>query len=241
MDVVFIKVNTTGTSMYQDKICEIGIVKKSYNSITEYSTLVNPMMQIPEAATSLHGITNEMVADAPIFKDIADEVKSFIGNAAISGYNSNKFDLPILMEEYNRLNIVYPPVGTTYIDTLIAYRKVNKSDLYAVYKSFFGQQIERYNAVSDAHYTMHILDEMINQKLLPENPIDLEKVIDTRKKADLCGYLRYDHNNKLTFAFGEYDKKPISEKRTYAEWMLKKNFPADTKQLIYNELKNTQL
>ncbi|MCK9618348.1 MAG: 3'-5' exonuclease [Lentimicrobiaceae bacterium] len=249
--IVFLDLETTGINVTTDRIVEISIIKVNINNSTETRTqLINPTIPIPKVVTAIHGISNEDVKDCPTFAEVAHSFAQFIGNADLAGYNSIKFDIPLLMEEFLRVNVDFDMKGRRIVDVQNIFHKMEQRTLSAAYKFYCGKTIENaHRAEADAMATYEILKsqlDMYEGKSFIDSRTKKEQLIinDVKalhdfsyysKSADLIGHIIYDNDIEI-FNFGKHKGKPVSEvfktEPAYYDWMMKAEFPLYTKKVI---------
>ena len=161
--IAFIDLETTGINIGTDKIVEIAIIKILPDGSKQVKRkLINPQMPIPPSATDVHGITNEIVKDAPTFKQVANEVKQFIDNCDMGGYNSNRFDVPMLIEEFSRAGMDFSIEGRKMVDVQKVFHMMEQRTLSAAYKFYCGKNLEgAHRAEIDATATRESLEAQV--------------------------------------------------------------------------------
>ncbi|HLR38665.1 MAG TPA: 3'-5' exonuclease [Chitinophagaceae bacterium] len=243
--LVFFDLETTGTNIAKDRIVEIAIVKLTPDGETETKTKrINPGMPIPEEAASIHGIHDEDVKDCPAFKDVANEIKQFIGDADLAGYNSDRFDVPLLMEEFLRVGLDLGMENRKKIDVQTIFHKMEKRTLGAAYQFYCNKSLENaHSADADAIATFEVLKAQINYYEELKN--DVEGLSKFTKRGDFV-----DNGRRIVlkkgvevFNFGKFKGKPVRDvlqkEPQYYDWIMRSDFLLDTKQKlskIYNEM-----
>ncbi|MBR5783878.1 MAG: 3'-5' exonuclease [Bacteroidales bacterium] len=250
--LIFFDLETTGVQVGQDRIIEICLFKVAVSGETTVMThRVNPGMPIPPQSTEIHGITDEMVKDKPLFKDLAPEIANFIGDADLAGYNSNKFDVPLLVEEFLRVGVNFEIKTRRLIDVQNIFHKMEPRTLKAAYMFYCGKNLDNaHSAEADTRATYEILLAQIEryngvQYEDKDGNISCPIVNDVRKLqefstnhqwADLAGHLGYDKNGREIFNFGKFKGRVVEEvfeiEPVYYEWMMKADFPRSTKKVI---------
>jgi DNA polymerase-3 subunit epsilon len=235
----------TGLSVTKDRIVEIAIVKIAPDgSRTEYLKRVNPERPIPKEVSEIHGIYDEDIKDAPTFKEILPELEAFLGDADFAGYNSNKFDLPMLSEELIRAGSSFDLSTKQHIDVQNIFHKMEQRTLIAAYKFYCEKNLENaHSAMADANATWEVLDAQIEHYEELNNDVeflaDFSRYGDT-KRLDFAGRLAYNENNEAIYNFGKHKGKTIEEvmkqEPGYFGWMLDADFPLYTKQCLRNEI-----
>ncbi|MBY0347741.1 MAG: 3'-5' exonuclease [Hydrotalea flava] len=245
--VATIDLETTGINIGTDKIVEIAIVKIMPDGTRQVKRkLINPGMPIPKGASDVHGITDEMVKNAPTFKQVANEIKQFIGNADLCGYNSNRFDIPMLIEEFSRSGLDFSIEGRKFIDVQKIFHLKEQRTLSAAYKFYCNKQLDgAHGAEVDAMATWEILEAQV------ERYPDIGKTTDELAKFsgedDMVDFARrfIKVNGVEVFNFGKHKGKPVTqvlkEEPQYYDWMMKGDFPMNTKQKFTEILNRTYL
>ncbi|MGN6264395.1 MAG: exonuclease domain-containing protein [Ginsengibacter sp.] len=236
--LVFIDLETTGTNIAIDRIIEIAMVKilPDKTRVVKHK-LINPQIPIPKSSTDIHGITDEKVKDAPTFKEVANELKQFIDNADLSGYNSNRFDIPLLMEEFLRAGISIDMVKRRLLDVQTIFHMMEKRTLAAAYKFYCEKELtDAHSAEADACATWEILEAQL------ERYAHLGETLDTvlqftgeEKFVDFARRFIMD-NDVEVFNFGKHKGRSVAQvlkaEPQYYDWMMKGDFPLHTKQKL---------
>ena len=225
--LVFFDLETTGTNINSDRIVEICYLKVYPNgNETSKAMRINPEMHIPEASTAIHGIHDEDVADCPTFKQVAKEIANDIEGADIAGFNSNRFDVPVLVEEFLRAGIDIDLTKRKFIDVQVIYHKLEQRTLSAAYKFYCGKNLEdAHTAEADTRATYEVLKAQLDR--YPET---------LQNDVDFAGRIIYDDNNVEVFNFGKYKGIPVAEvlKRDmgYYGWIMNGDFTLNTKNVL---------
>ena len=246
--IIFFDLETTGIDIARDRIVEISMLKIFPNGNKESKTwLVNPEMIIPESSIAIHGITNEKVANEPTFKEIVLEINSLIEGCDFAGFNSNRFDIPILAEEMLRSDIEFSMEGRVAIDVQTIFHKMEQRNLSAAYKFYCNKSLENaHSAEADTLATYEVLLGQIEKYEELENDVKfLSEFSSHRGRADFAGFILYDQDNDEIFSFGKYKGKKVtdilSKDAGYYGWILNADFPLYTKQVLKNiKLRMTQ-
>jgi DNA polymerase-3 subunit epsilon len=237
--IVFFDLETTGLDISTTRIVQIACIKINLDGTTEEKKmLINPSISIPKEATEVHGISDEMVKDAPYFSQISKSLYSFFRGCDIGGYNSDVYDLPLLCEEFNRLSILFLDWEYNLVDVLKFERALNPNKLSDVYKRYTGKDMEgSHDAMNDTKATIEILFRQIDGKeeITPEE-IDNFCQGD-KKRFDIAGKTYIDKQGIVCWSFGKNILKPVLEDRAYLEWVLKNEFPSETKYKLRQLLK----
>ena len=237
--IAFIDLETTGVNLSSDRIVEIAIIKlMPDNTRSVKRKLLNPEMAIPKQSSDIHGITDDMVKDAPTFKQSGNEIKQFLDNCDLGGYNSNRFDIPILMEEFLRAGMDVDLSNRKMIDVQHIFYSMEPRTLSAAYK-FYCQKdlINAHSAEADISATIDVLMSQMSRYQNLGNTIDsILGVIGEEKIVDYARRFSYDSNGVEVFNFGKYKGKSVSEvlksEPQYYDWMMKGDFPLHTKQKL---------
>jgi len=238
--IVFFDLETTGTNINSDRIVEICYLKIYPNGNEEAKTLrINPEMHIPETSTAIHGITDEDVKDCPTFKQVAQNIAKDIEGCDIAGFNSNRFDVPVLAEEFLRANVNIDFSKRKFIDVQVIYHKLEQRTLSAAYKFYCDKNLEdAHSAEGDTRATYEVLKAQLDKYPdVLENNIDfLSNYSSFTHNVDFAGRIIYNDKNVETFNFGKYKGMPVREvlKRDpgYYSWILQGDFTLNTKQML---------
>lgn len=245
--IAFIDLETTGINISTDKIVEIAIVKIAIDgSKIVKRKLINPQMPIPAASSVIHGITNEMVKDAPTFKQAANEIKQFIENCDLAGYNSNRFDIPMLIEEFLRAGLEFNVDDKKLLDVQKVFHMMEQRTLGAAYKFYCNKQLENaHSAEVDATATWEILEAQVERYAQIGKTV--ESIVKFTGEDDIVDFARrfVKENGVEIFNFGKHKGKPVTqvlkEEPQYYDWMMKGDFPMNTKQKLTEILNRTLL
>lgn len=237
--IIFFDLETTGIDVVKDRIVEISLVKVMPDGTEEIKTRrINPGMPIPEESTKIHGISDEDVKDCPMFKTVAKSLAQYIEGCDLAGYNSNKFDIPMLMEEFLRANIDIDLKKRRCIDVQNIYHKMEQRTLSAAYKFYCEQDLENaHSAEADTLATYEILKKQLERYPEMENDVDyLSKFSERIPTADYAGRVAYDPAGAEIFNFGKYKGRKVTEifktDPGYYSWMMNGDFPEYTKKVI---------
>ena len=249
--LVFLDLETTGVQVGKDRIVEICLLRVNVDNTYDVKTkLVNPEIMIPQEVSEIHGITNEKVANEPTFAQLANELNQFIGNADLAGYNSNKFDVPLLVEEFLRAGIDFELKNRRLIDVQNIFHKMEPRTLKAAYAFYCGSKLENaHSAEADTMATYQVFlaqleryqgvdyedkDGKVSQPIVNDIKA-LHEFTFNSNWVDLVGHIAYK-NQKETFNFGKYKGQSVSEvferEPSYYDWMMKADFPLSTKKVI---------
>jgi DNA polymerase-3 subunit epsilon len=236
--ICFIDLETTGINISLDRIVEIAIVKIGLDGTKQVKRrLVNPEMPIPKASSDVHGITDEMVKDAPSFKVLANEIKQFMEGSDIGGYNSNRFDVPILNEEFLRAGIQVDMESRKLLDVQKVFHMMEQRTLSAAYQFYCHKTLQdAHTAEADATATWEILEAQILKYPQIGNTVDsIVKFTGEDEIIDFARRLIYE-NGVPVFNFGKHKGKPVTqvlkEEPQYYDWMMKGDFALHTKQKL---------
>ena len=250
--LAFLDLETTGIKVATDRIVEICILREQSDGTVKVIThRVNPEMPIPPEVTAIHGISDEDVKDAPTFRQLAPGLNHFLENCDLAGYNSNHFDIPLLVEEFLRVGLDFEMKGRRLIDVQNIYHKMEPRNLAAAYKFYCQHElVNAHSAEADTRATYQILKAQLDRyaevvtrdrKGNEIRPIvnDVKALSDfsyTNKSVDLVGHIIYNEKNQEIFNFGKHKGKPVSQvfrdEPSYYDWMMKSEFPLSTKKVI---------
>lgn len=235
----------TGLNITSDRIVEIAIIRIDPDGKKmTYERRINPEMEISKEATEVHGISNEDVANAPKLKDVVSEVIDFIKGCDLAGFNSNKFDLPMLAEELLRVGSDYDLSQVKHIDVQNIFHKMEQRTLSAAYQFYCDKSLENAHAAfADAEATWEVLDAQVARYSELENNVDFLATFSLYgdvKRADFAGRLAFDKNGEVTYNFGKHKGKSVAqvakEEPGYYGWMMDADFPLYTKQQLKAEM-----
>lgn len=242
--IVFFDLETTGINIAKDRIVEISMLKVYPNGNKESKTwLVNPVIEIPKEASDIHGITNEKVANEPIFNELALEVNEMIKGCDLAGFNSNRFDIPLLAEEMLRAEVDFDMNDRVAIDVQVIYHKKEERTLSAGYKFYCGEDMKNaHSAEADTNATYEILKAQLDKYDDLENNIQfLNKYSTFKKRADFAGFIMFNDDDEEIFTFGKYKGDKVSDvlkkDKGYFSWIQNADFPLYTKKVM-EEIKN---
>ncbi len=251
--IVFFDLEATGLTIGLDRIVEICLLKVSVDNSTEIRTWkINPEMPIPDKVSKLHGIYDKDVVGCPTMKDIGPQIMQFIGNADLAGYNSNKFDVPMLVEELLRAELDFDLKNRKLVDVQNIFHVMEPRNLTAAYKFYCGKPLENaHTAEADTTATYEIfkaqLERYENTELVDDKGVAYKPVVNNiaklseispmkNKFVDLAGRLTYNEKGQEVFNFGKHKDKPVVEifekEPSYYNWMMNGDFPLYTKRIL---------
>lgn len=238
--IVFFDLETTGINIAKDRIVEISVLKVFPNGKEEQKTIrVNPEMPIPKEASSIHGIYDEDVKDCPVFKEVAKELAHYIEGCDLGGYNSNRFDIPLLAEEFLRAGVDFDMRKRKFVDVQTIFHKLEQRTLSAAYRFYCDKSLEdAHTAAADTMATYEVLKAQLDRysdRL--ENSIEfLSKFSTQNSNADFAGFIIYNEQGVEVFNFGKNKGIPVlqvlKEQPGYYSWMLNSEFPLYTKKIL---------
>lgn len=243
--LAILDIEATGLNITTDRIVEIAIVKVlPTGEEEEFVRRVNPQVQMTDEVIAIHGITNEDVKDEPTFKEILPELEAFLGNADFAGFNSNKFDLPLLAEELLRAESTIDLSIRKHVDVQNIFHKMEQRTLVAAYKFYCNKNLENaHSAMADAKATWEVLDAQIGR--YEELQSDMEFLTTFSRygditRLDFAGRLAYNKYGEAIYNFGKHKGKTIKavadSEPGYYGWMIDADFPLYTKQCLKNEM-----
>ncbi len=237
--LVFFDLETTGVDTAKDRIVEISMVKVMPDGEEIVRTrLINPQMHIPEDATAIHGITDEDVKDQPTFAQIAKSLYKFIEGCDFGGFNSNRFDLPMLVEEFLRAGVDVDFKSRKFIDVQNIFHKMEQRTLVAAYKFYCDKDLtDAHSAEADTRATYEVLKAQLDRYAELQNDVTVLAEFSARgETADYAGRIGYNEKGEEVFNFGKYKGVKVSEvfqrEPSYYDWMMKGDFPLYTKKVI---------
>lgn len=254
---------TTGVNVATDRIVEICIIKSYPDGSEETKTLrINPEKPIPLESSLIHGIYDEDVANAPTFKMVAQEVADFIGDADLGGFNSNKFDIPLLMEEFCRANVAFDIECRFFVDVQNIFHQMEQRTLKAAYKFYCDKDlINAHSAEADVRATLEVLKAQVERykgkewedksgkvSIPVQNDIEaLHVFTNLNRNVDFAGRMVYNKEGQEVFSFGKHKGKTVEEvfkiEPSYYAWMMRGDFAIHTKnclEKIWNRCRTTQ-
>lgn len=242
--IAFFDLETTGLNISKDKIIEISILKVfPDNSEKIFTQRINPVISIPEESTAIHGITNEDVSNSPTFSEVAEQIKDFIGEADLAGYNSNRFDIPFLLEELLNHKVELNMEGRRYIDVQTIFHKMEQRTLSAAYKFYCDKEIvNAHSAEADTIATYEVLKAQLDRYPEVENDMDFLfefTQVGKHRRIDFVGRLALNEEGQLVYNFGKNTGKTVAEvfakEPGYHRWILDNDFPLYTKSILKKE------
>ncbi len=238
--IVFLDLETTGIDPSKDRIVEISLLKVRPDGSQEVKTRrLNPEMHIPEGATAVHGISDDDVKDCPAFREVARSLAAYIEGCDFGGYNSNKFDIPVLAEEFLRAGVDVDLKKRRMIDVQNIFHRMEQRTLVAAYKFYCDRDLEgAHSAEADTLATYEVLKaqlERYGSQL--QNDVDFLAEFSTRDRTvDYAGRIIYDERGAEVFSFGKHRGRPVAdvfrEEPSYYAWMMNGDFPEYTKKVI---------
>ncbi len=237
--IVFFDLETTGINIAADRIVEIAYLKVDLNgNETSKSMRINPEMPIPENVTAIHGISNEDVKDAPTFNEVARSLAKEIEGCDLAGYNSVRFDIPLLAEEFLRAGVDIDLSRRKFVDVQVIFMKMEPRTLTAAYKFFAGKELtDAHSAEADTLATYEVLQAQLDRYPNLENDIGkLAEFSAHNRNVDFAGRIVYNDDDVEVFNFGKYKGKPVREVLQsdpgYFGWMMNGDFPLYTKKVL---------
>ena len=247
--IVFFDLETTGVDTAKDRIVEVSMIKIMPDGEEIVRTRrINPQMHIPEQATAIHGITDDDVKDAPTFAQVAKSMAQFIDGCDFGGFNSNRFDLPMLVEEFLRAGVDVDFRRRRFVDVQNIFHKMEQRTLVAAYKFYCDKNLEEaHSAEADTRATYEVLMAQLDR--YPELQNDVAALADFSERgqtADFAGRIGFNDKQEEVFNFGKYKGRRVEdvfrEEPSYYAWMMNGDFPLYTKKVIteiYLRLKNS--
>ena len=234
--LVFFDLETTGTNITHDRIVEISIVKLMPDgTVVERSRRLNPEMPIPAEATAVHHLTDDDVAGEPTFRQVAASLSKLLQGCDIAGFNSNRFDIPLLDQEFHRAGVDFDLNGVRFVDVQTIYHKKEPRTLVAAYRYYCGKELEEaHSALADTRATMEVL--MAQLDVYDDLPVELDglsEFANPNRNVDLLGRLIYDDNKREVINFGKYKgrlaEEVLASDPGYYNWIMQGDFAQNTK------------
>lgn len=237
--IVFLDLETTGVNPAKDRIVEVSLVKVQPDGSEEVKTRrINPGMPIPPESTQVHGITDDDVKDEPRFEQIAKSLAAYIEGCDLAGYNSNKFDIPVLAEEFLRAGVDVDLKKRKFVDVQTIFHRMEQRTLVAAYRFYCDRELEgAHSAEADTLATYEVLKAQLDRYPDLENDVEfLARFTEQNRCADYAGRILYDKDDVEVFGFGKYKGRPVAEvfreEPGYYSWMMNGDFPMYTKKVI---------
>ena len=239
--IVFFDFETTGTNIVNDRKVEISYLKINPNVREESKTIrINPEMPIPESASAIHGIYNKDVADCPTFKEVAKEIMRDIEGSDLAGYNSNRFDIPLLAEELLRAEVDVDLMRRKFVDVQVIFHKMEQRTLSAAYKFYCDKDLENaHSAEADTIATYEILQAQLDRYPELKNDIEfLAKYTAQTNNVDFAGRIIYNEKGEEIINFGKYKGQKVEtvlkNDPGYYGWIMSSDFALHTKKVLTN-------
>ena len=237
--IAFFDLETTGINISTDRIVEISVLKINLNGVEEWiSSRVNPEMHIPVQATAIHGIKDEDIASAPTFRELAKNIASFIEGCDLAGYNALRFDIPLLAEEFLRVDVDFNFRKRKYIDVQVIFHKKEQRTLSAAYMFYCNKElVGAHGSKADTAATYEVLKSQLDMYEDLENDIDkLAEYSSFGNSVDFAGRIIADNKGVEIFNFGKHKGKAVEKvfeiEPSYYSWMMNGDFPLYTKKII---------
>lgn len=237
--LIFFDLETTGTNVTQDRIVEISYIKLYPDGTEERkSRRLNPEMHIPEASTAVHHITDEDVKNEPTFRQISKSLFEIFADSDIAGFNSNKFDVPLLMEEFARCQLNFDVSGRHFIDVQNIFHKMEPRNLVAAYRFYCGKELkDAHSAMADTAATFEVLlGQLEKYDDLGETVEGLAKFSNIGRNLDLASRIVLDDNDEPIFNFGKHKGKKVKDvlrkEPSFFDWIMQGDFPKNTKDVL---------
>lgn len=237
--LIFFDLETTGTNITKDRIVELSYIKVFPDGTEETKERrINPEMHIPEESTAIHHITDEDVRECPTFRQIARSLAAIFDGCDIAGFNSNKFDVPLLIEEFNRAGVPFDIEGRRFVDVQNIFHKMEQRTLIAAYKFYCGKNLEdAHSAAADTRATYEVLMSQLDRYENLKNDVQALSDFSTNgKSVDLAARIVLNDCKVPVFNFGKHKGQPVVEvfrrEPSFYSWMISGDFPKNTKDVI---------
>ena len=236
--LIFFDLETTGTNPAHDRIVEISLIKVYPDGREEEKRrLINPGIPIPPESTAIHHITDKDVADAPRFSQIAGSLLKIFEGCDIAGYNSNKFDVPLLAEEFLRAGLEFHTEDHRYIDVQNIFYAMEPRTLVAAYRFYCGKELEgAHSATADTRATYEVLQSQLDRYESLKNDVEHLASFSRSKNLDLAGRISRNDAGEPIFNFGKYKGQTVESvlrrDTGYYAWMMQGDFPKNTKDVL---------
>lgn len=237
--IVFFDLETTGTNIIDDRIVELSYIKIHPDGHEESATMrINPGRPIPPSASAVHHITDADVADKPLFEQVAKDLEQVFSDADIAGFNSNRFDVPLLVEEFLRVGTKIDFSKCRFVDVQTIFHKMEQRTLSAAYQFYCGKELDgAHSADADTRATYEVLKAQLDRYGDLQNDINFLADFSTQNRnVDFAGRIIYNENDVEVFNFGKYKGIPVAEVMVrdsgYYNWIMQGDFPRNTKDVI---------
>ena len=238
--LVFFDLETTGINITRDRIVEISVLKVHPNGKEETKTRrINPEMPIPPESTAIHGITDEDVKDCPTFKQVAKSFADLLEGCDMAGFNSSRFDVPMLTEEFLRAGVDFDTDKKKFVDVQIIFHRKEQRTLEAAYAFYCNKKLENaHSAEADVIATYEVLKSQLDRYNDLENDINFlsKEYSSFNNNVDLAGRIIFNDKGIEVFNFGKHRGKSVTEvlnkEPSYYSWMMDGDFPRNTKQVL---------
>ena len=239
--LVFFDLETTGTNIVSDRIVEISYLKISPNGMEESKTMrINPGCSIPKEASAIHGIYDKDVANAPEFKAVAKLIAKDIEGCDLAGYNSNRFDIPLLAEEFLRAEVDIDLMRRKFIDVQVIFHKMEQRTLSAAYQFYCDKNLDdAHSAEADTRATYEVLQAQLDRYPDLENSVEfLSNFTSFNRNVDFAGRIVYNDKDEEIINFGKYKGQKVEDVLRndigYYGWIMQGDFPLHTKKVLTN-------
>ena len=238
--LILFDLETTGINVTSDRIVELCYIKVFPNGNEESKSMrINPQMPIPPHSTAVHGITDDDVKDCPTFKEVAKELELTFRDSDIAGYNSNKFDVPLLVEEFLRVGVEIDLSKRKFVDVQTIFHKMEQRTLVAAYKFYCGKNLENaHSALADTRATLEVLESQLDRypDVLTNDVGFLADFTTVNRNVDFAGRIIYNDKDEEVFNFGKYKGRKVTDvfrlDPGYYSWMMQGDFALNTKQVL---------
>ncbi len=237
--IVFFDLETTGTDIVRDRVVELSYLKIFPDGTEQSHTYrINPLIPIPLEASQVHGIYDNDVKDCPCFRQIAPEIAGIFEGADVGGFNSNRFDLPLLAEEMIRSGLDFDPSAHRFVDVQVIYHKMEQRTLSAAYKFYCGKDlVDAHSALGDTRATYEVLQAQLDRYGELRNDVDfLSSYTSHSHIVDFAGRMVLDERGDVVFNFGKHKGKKVTDvlraEPGYYSWMMNSDFALHTKSML---------
>jgi DNA polymerase-3 subunit epsilon len=237
--LVFFDLEATGISTSKDRIVEMCLIKVHPDGTEEVrNERINPQMPIPAEVSEIHGIYDKDVKDKPTFKDLAKDLDKFLNNCDFAGFNSNRFDFPMLVEEFLRADVDFEVEGRKFIDAQRIFHTMEPRNLAAAYKFYCNEELkDAHSAEADTRATYEVFKAQLDKYEQLDNNIEsLHKISGQGNLVDLAGRIVLNKKGEEVFNFGKHKSKRVvdvfAKEPNYYDWMMNNDFPQQTKKVL---------
>lgn len=237
--IIWFDIESTGVDTESDKICQIAAIKITPDGKKETKdVLINPEIPIPEGVTAVHGITNEMIKNAPTFKQLSRSMRDWFKDCDLGGFNSNNYDIPLLSAEFERAELEGINWNPNLVDVYKLYLLLYPNTLGEIYKRILGKELDgAHNALIDIQATIDIINHITEEEEDLQSPIQIDNFIQgDKKRFDLNGKMYIDEDGIVKWNFSKNKDTDVKSDKGFQNWFFNQNFPKESKDKLKQHL-----